>query len=173
MSDSERLPETIETPSIFQFLPEQLKILQEHIDTVKAAETRKERLKCVIAARREIMALPQSASLALREREDLSKAVDRWFSGKAKRRRAIMKFSKKWTGRLALYASKKEEVNEMKELLFRKAESNGEAPHQAFDFFQRALTKEWKKLSRDEKRGYKRQAREWNKNGVSIEQRRE
>jgi hypothetical protein len=173
MSDSERIPEIIETPTVVHFLPEQLKILQEHIEAVKAAETRKERLKCITAARREVMTLPQSASLPLQEREDLSAAVDRWFAGKAKRRRATVKFAKKWTGRLALYEMKRTEVNELKDQLFQNAASNGEAPRQAFDFFQRALSKQWKRLSRDEKRGYKRQAKEWNKNGVPIEQKRE
>jgi hypothetical protein len=153
----------IEIPLSFTFNEEQLQILQQHLSGIKAAETKKERHKLVKTARKEVMALPASKALPAEIRDKLTVAINSWFAVRVKSSKNKIKFGKAWTGRLVMYHEKKEEVNEVKGQLFDEAKAAGEDARTAFNFFQKAITEVWNELS----------ATEWNKDGVSREQKQE
>jgi len=172
MSGSEE-ENPIQTPRGFTFNEEQLGILNNHIPGVKSAERKKDRHKLVKAARKEVMALPASKALPAEKLKELTVAVNSWFAIRAKRSKQTIKFGKTWTGRLAMYHEKKEKVNELKAELFEEAKADGKDPTTAFNFFQKAMTEVWDGLSSQERKHYDTVAIEWNKEGVSKEQKQE
>lgn len=172
MSDSDE-ENPIKTPRSFSFNAEQLQILQNHIAGIKSAERKKDRHKLVKAARKEVMALSTSTALPAERRQELTVAVNSWFAVRAKSSKNKIKFGKAWTGRLVMYDEKKEIVNELKGQLFEEAKAKGKDPTTAFNFFQKAITEVWDGLSSAEQQHYGRVAMEWNKEGVSKEQKQE
>lgn len=173
MSDPEEEENPIVMPQSYTFKEEQLRILQDHVSAIKAAEHKKQRAKLIKAARKEIMDLPESKGLPLQERQDLAIAVDSWFGGRSKRRNIKIKFGKAWTGRLVMYQERKETVNASKAGMFEQAKRKGKEPATAFNFFQKAISEVWDDLSTEEQRDYEKLAKKWNEEGVSREQKQE
>jgi hypothetical protein len=172
-SEAESEPQAIETPASYTFLPAQLQILQENVETVKAQENVKARHKAIKAIRKQVLALPESKDLSVEDKADLATAVNSWFSVRTKKGRSTVKFVKVWTGRLVMYQENKQRVNELKSELYEKAKRQGKEPSNAFNYFQRAITKLWEAESEEEQVRYGNMAKRWNKEGVSREQKQE
>jgi hypothetical protein len=172
-SDADSEPQIIQTPASYTFLPAQLQLLQENVETVKAGDNVKARHKLIKSIRKQILALPESKNLSVEVRADLARAIDSWFSVRTRRSRSTVKFVKKWTGRLVMYEENKQRVNELKSELYEKARRQGKEPTNAFSYFQQAITKIWDEASKEEQVRYGNLAKRWNKDGVSREQKQE
>ena len=179
MSDSEN--ETIPVNEItevttspkFKFTSEQVQVLQNHAPGIKAAPNGKVKNKLIKAARKAVQALPATKKLPLEERRMLAPAVKAWYARKSNRNTGQMKFGKVWSARLVMYEHNREAVNQLKMDLYEKAVKKGKNPKSPFDFFQVAMTEYWEKISDDNKHQYKKLAKEWNKEGVTREQKQE
>ena len=172
-SEVESNPQVIETPTSYTFLPTQLQLLQDNVEMVKAKDNAKGRHKLIKAIRKQILGLPESKALSVEDREDLSIAINSWFSVRTKKGGSTVKFVKVWTGRLAMYQENKQAVNELKSELYEKAKQKGKEPSNAFNYFQRAITKIWDEVSDEDRVSYGNLAKRWNKEGVSREQKQE
>jgi hypothetical protein len=170
MSQPAELPNAIQTPSTFTFLPEQLTLLQDHVDDVKNSGSKKERHRLIKSIRKDVLALPVSVGLPLEQRRNLKHAVDTWFSLRTKHRSNKIKFGKTWTGRLVMYSENKERVNALKTKLYEKDNRKGQGSMNSFNYFQKAVSKIWDELEEEEHRRYVKIARQWNKDGVTREQ---
>ena len=172
-SDADPEPQIIQTPTSYTFLPTQLQLLQENAETVKAKDNVKARHKLIKSIRKQILALPESKNLSVQERANLATAINSWFSVRTKRTGSTVKFVKVWMGRLVMYEENKQMVNELKSELYEKAKRQGKDPSNAFNYFQRAITKIWDGASEEEHVRYGNLAKRWNKEGVSREQKQE
>jgi len=164
---------TIETPSLFEFLPSQVKILQDNLTSVQAKENRKEKHKLIKTIRKEILELPESKNLPLEKREDLKTAVNSWFARRTTGGGQRIRFGKIWSARMVLYEEEKDKVNSLKMKLYEKAKGKGKTPRSAFHYFQEAITKLWDELDDEEQDEYRKRARQWNVEGLSKEKKRE
>lgn len=161
---------SFETPTSFTFLPTQLQILQDALNDVKKLDSKKERNQMIKTIRNRILELPESNALDAHGREDLRAAIGTWFSLRSKRQTNKIKFGKTWNARLVLYEENKEEVLAMQAKLFKKAEKRGENPKRNFDFLQRAISKVWKRKSKEDRKALQKLSRKWNKEGAPREQ---
>ena len=161
---------SFQTPTRFTFLPSQLEILQEALADVKNLDSKKERRRRIKAIRKQILALPESKTLDANGREDLEAAINTWFSLRAKRQTDKLKFGKKWNARLVFHQQNKEKVQEKQLRLFEKAIEKGENLKRQFDFLQQAISKLWKKQSKEERKVLEKLAKQWNKEGAPREQ---
>ena len=169
--DNNATSSSFQTPTPFTFAPAQLKILQDNLPDVTNADTKNERHRMIKDVRKQVLNLPECRTLNARGRENLKAAIDTWFRARSKRQTNKIKFGKTWNARLVLYEEHKEEVHEIQARLFEKAQQEGKDPQRHFDFFQRAVTKLWRKQGKSAKKVLQKQARKWNKEGVSREQR--
>ena len=173
MSDSEGDENSIQMPQSHKFIEQQLEILQYHVATVKAAETKKDQHKIIKTAWKEVLALSTSRALPAEARQDLIVAINSWSAVWSRRTRDRIKFGKTWTGRLVMYHEKKEMVNRLKAKLFEEAKDKGNEPATAFNFFQKAMSEIWEELTRDEQKHFRQVAIQWNRDGVSQQQKQE
>jgi hypothetical protein len=164
---------SFQTPTTFTFTPTQLEILQDTLADVRNLDNKKDRHRMVRQVRKRVFDLPESKTLDRSAREDLEAAINSWFSVRSKRQSNKIKFAKTWTARMVLYEEHKEEVNEIKSRLYEKAKGKGENPKRSFDYFQRAISKMWKQQSKTERKALEKLAKQWNKEGVSREQKQE
>jgi hypothetical protein len=157
---------SFETPTPFTFLATQLQILQDALEDVKKLDSKKERNQKIKIVRNQILELPESQTLDTNGREDLRAAIATWFSLRSKRQTQKIKFGKTWNARLVLYEENKDEVLAMQARLYQKAEKKGENPKRNFDFLQRAISKVWKRQSKEDRKALQKLAKRWNNEGA-------